>query len=273
MYVLIVGIIIVLVVVVVCAGAGTASSLSRATTTHRGAHGMTEEEKTVEQNRQWLAERWARADEERASGDLISAPNWFFDDVTEAQLRRLEETGVEITKGRPTKGQASDLIGLFEPVEPECEEILRFFKVSRRGMNQSRARHEVGRLLADPESRNTWANRPATAMELEFYRFIGEKPPKGVTHMEAASFQSKHVDALPDDHRLLDEWESYESIWDELSDRDLREDYEIKSVSLSLFRKAVGELRQEGKTLSELAANIDVVVDRIVELKPDIRKA
>ena len=116
-------------------------------------------------------------------------------------------------------------------------------------------------------------NRPATVMELEFYRFVGERPPRSVTHMKAASFQSEYLDSLPDDDILLEEWESYESIWDELSDRDLREDYGIKRVRLSLLRKAVGELRQEGKTLSELAANINLVIDRIVELKPDIRKA
>lgn len=273
MYVLILGIVIVLAIMLFRAGRPTASPSSRATTARRGARGMTEEEKIVEQNREWLAERWAKANEEKAKGNLITVPNWFFDDVTEPQLRRLGETGIEITKGRPTKGQASDLIGLFEPVEPECEDVLRFFKVSLRGMNQSHARHEVGSLLADPERRNAWVNRPATAIQLEFYRFVGERPPKGITHMEAASFQSKYISALPDDDNLLDEWESYESIWDELNDRDMREYYEIKSVSLSLLRDAVGELRKEGKTLSELASSVDVVVDKIVELKPEIRKA
>src|SRR5690554_7519764 len=48
----------------------------------------------------------------------VSVPGWYNEQVTEAQLQRLRDDGIRLP-GRPiTKGQASDLIGLGETVEP-----------------------------------------------------------------------------------------------------------------------------------------------------------
>lgn len=70
----------------------------------------TKEEQILEENMVWLREKWELANKEREAGEIKTVPNWFFDDVTERQLRKLEEIGGTIKGGRPTKGQASDMI-------------------------------------------------------------------------------------------------------------------------------------------------------------------
>jgi hypothetical protein len=100
---------------------------------------VSKEEKILNENMAWLEERWEIAKKERDTGKLVTVPHWFFEDVTDRQLQKIEEMGLKIKGGRPSKGEASDIIGLFEPVEEENEEILRFFKAPMKGMNQSRA--------------------------------------------------------------------------------------------------------------------------------------
>ncbi len=175
-------------------------------------------QRILNENITWLRERWDAAYSEESDGSSIF-PEWFYDEVTDRQLRRINEMGLTISGGKPSKGQASDIIGLFEPVDDTDAEKLRFFNIGRTGMNQSRARHEVARLFADPANVESWENRPATPWQREFFRFMGWKVPKGLSHKEA---QAREAEAEKDD--LFDEWVAFSNLWDELCDQDMRED-------------------------------------------------
>lgn len=231
------------------------------------------EEQILNDNLPWLRNRWSLAKSERAAGELSSVPHWFFDEITERQIRKIEEIGLTIKGNLPTKGEASDLIGLFESAEDEAIEILRFFKISLKGMNQSRARHEVDALLKSPENLEKWKNRPASAMQKEFYRFFALKAPQGLTHEVASTAITDFKEKLSDeDKERLDEWDTFEDIYDEINDPDYREDYDLKSISISLYRSAMDKLKSEGKTIKDISDDRDIVVDTIIKIKPEIQK-
>lgn len=167
----------------------------------------------------WLSSRWAEANRELEAGDLKSFPSWFFDEVTERQTSLLTSKGISLTGGQLSKGQASDLIGLFFPIDEDDKEVLKFFKVPTKGLNQTTARAEVGKLQADPETATAWSRRPAEPKQKEFYRFFGLKVPGGLTHADAEDFMGKHQQTLASQQH--DEWDSYKAILDELSDKDV----------------------------------------------------
>ena len=224
-------------------------------------------------NAGWLQTRWAEANRERESGELKRFPRWFFEPPTEPQLQRIRESGV-VPMENLTKGQASDIIGLLEPVEQENEDILRFFKVPVKGMNQSRARHEVAQLLADPEKHQAWHQRPAEMLQKEFYRFFDLKVPSRLTYMDAERTIREHREQLEDANSpLLDEWDSFEMICTDLLDADTCETYNLRKPTIVFIRAAIDALRKSGRTLTECGDDLQVVVDKLVELKPDLRRS
>jgi hypothetical protein len=143
-------------------------------------------ERVFNENRVWLENRWQSIEE---NTDLVSS--WYFDAPTERQIERLQDQGLQLTKNKLTKGQVSDLIGLFEKPEEDELEILKFFKHNTKGYTQTRARHEILALFLKQENKEKWENRPADVLEKEFYRFIGQKVPTGLTKPQAIQFQSE----------------------------------------------------------------------------------
>lgn len=223
----------------------------------------------------FLRSQWAVAEKERADGATSTFPSWFFDPATDRQLRRLAEGGARI-EGRLTKGAASDLIGLGEPVDEDQTEVLKFFKVSTRGQNQTLARYECKRLLADPANKAAWDARPASAMQKEFLKFCGIPAPKGITMLDAQAaaiaFKARAVKDASVDAKL-DEWRCFEVVVEELWDAEVREEYEIKKPSLAAIRTAFDALVASGKTIEELSTEIDLVVEKLIELKPDLARS
>ena len=79
---------------------------------------LLEFERTFKEFESRLKRLWKQAEEERRHHqDNRRFPDWYYEDVTPAQERRLVEMRVEITEGHLTKGMASDIIGLMEPPE------------------------------------------------------------------------------------------------------------------------------------------------------------
>ena len=115
----------------------------------------------VDDNQGWLHERWLRADAAQAGGDHREFPSWYFDPVTPPQLERIQGLHLQVHGGDLTKGAASDLIGLFEPVEEKDAEVCRFFHVEIPAQlrNETRGRMEATRLLADPANAAAWESR------------------------------------------------------------------------------------------------------------------
>ena len=227
-------------------------------------------DRTVEANMEWLRDRWAQADRERGAGELKSFPAWYFDAVTERQLERLKNHGVTPPRGL-TKGRASDLIGLFTPPAPEDEEVLRFFKAPMRGMSESKTRHEVARLMSDAKNVEAWNGRPADTMQREFFRFFGLKMPKDMTCVQAKGLIEEQSGKLAQtDSAKLDEWESFVSIVTDLNDPETREDHELKKVPLSTLRAVLDALQTEGHSLSDLAGDLSLVAEKLLEMKPEL---
>jgi hypothetical protein len=185
----------------------------------------------------------------------------------------MHRDGISVSGIGLTKGKASDLIGLLEPVEEKQEAILRFFKVPLRGMNQSRAIYEVSKLFADTKNVEAWKQRPAEPLQKEFLRFFDMKCPKGLTCVEAERLINDCRVNLSKEHSpKLDEWSSFESIVTDLEDKETRDDYDLNKPGLSVLRAAIDALRKEGNSMDDLAGDIDMVAQKLIELKPELEK-
>jgi hypothetical protein len=232
---------------------------------------VTNKNKATGQNDvRWLEERWKLAQEHLASGTSQMFPEWYFDEATDRQLEKIKEFGLS---SEITKGQASDLIGMHEPAEQESLEVLKFFKVPTRGMKQTQARHEVALIFEDKEKVQAWKDRPPSAAQKEFFKFFGIKLAKGTTHEQTTALIKKHESEMSDknDPRLM-EWNAFEQIIDELKDPDFRENYEIKKPSATLIKQAMGELQKDGNSYQEISDDIDMLINKLIELKPEIER-
>jgi hypothetical protein len=116
-------------------------------------------QKVYDNNIDWLQKRWDRVRKEKASGMLRTVDWWYFDDATDKQLSRIKRMGLNLSAARITEGQASDIIGLYEPAEAKNAAILSNHNIPLNGMNQTRAREIVATLLKDlVETRRGTAN-------------------------------------------------------------------------------------------------------------------
>jgi len=263
----VIGIIVVLVILYFLFSKSSSTKLSKSTAS------KTKEERILESNMPWLKARWEMADKDREAGSTAIFSDWYFEDPTERQLAKLDDIGIVVKSGDMTKGQASDLIGLFEDPESFQEDVIKFFKVPMKGMNETKARHEASILLSDPEKKEAFENRAASTMEKEFYKFFNLKIPQGLKHKDADKFINEQLEKFDEEEpQKCDEWDAYENMYDELSDADYREDYNIKKVSLSLYREAIQALKKEGKSLTEVYDDIDMLIEKLIELKPDIER-
>ena len=222
---------------------------------------------------QWLEERWKLAEEHRKAGDRSIFPEWYYDPMTSSQKKWLEKEGIQVDQPL-TKGQASDLIDLHHPPSVQQLEILRFFKKPLPDdLNHTRAAHEIALLFRDPEKQRSWLRRPASQLQRERARFFGVKFPKGVTESQAELLISDKVSVLEEkgDPRV-DEWDSIENIIHRLSDeQDLKEVFSIKKPGIDLIITALERLREEGQSYVQSEDNIESVVQKLVELKPDLK--
>ncbi len=217
----------------------------------------------------YVKARWREAEHERDTGALSTFPDWFFDPVTPRQLERLKKDGTAVSGGQLSKGAASDLIGLKEPLEEDDVEVLKFFKVPLRGMSQTLGRYEVKRLLSTAENLAAWESRPAEPMQREYLKFYGLAVPKALTRVDAAKAiaahqqQSRGKDSVKDE-----EWSTFESVASDLMDRETREDYDIKKPTLSSIRDAIAAVRARGEDPEDL----QLVVDQLLETKPELSR-
>ena len=215
----------------------------------------------------WLQERWELA-QRLGVGDVF--PAWYFDEMTESQGRRLEEDGRRYS-GQLTKGQASDLIGLGEQPDEEDREVLRFFKRPLRGMNETRARHEIALLFREEANRKAWADRPATTRQREFFRFFGMKPAAGLLKREADQQIAERLKKAQESNDPRGEqWRIYNAVLDDFDDPDFRDGYNIRKPSAPTIRKAVDALLADGTTWNELDS--DRVADHLVEMDPGLER-
>lgn len=156
------------------------------------------------------------------------------------------------------------------PIDEGDKEELRFFKIPIKGLNKTTARAEVVKLQADPERAAAWDQRPAEAIQKEFYKFFGVKVPRGLTYSAADIYIGKHQLTL--DSQQLSNWSSYQSILNELLDKDTRDSYYIKKPSVATIRAAIAALRQSGVSLSKLEGDLEIVAQKLIELQPELER-
>lgn len=116
------------------------------------------------------------------------------------------------------------------------------------------------------------AEGPPSDEQKEFAWFLGSKLSKGTTYKEAeAQLRTAREQLYAQDSAKAQEWEAYWRICEELDDAENRKDfYGIKSIRRSILREAVSDLRQSGVAIADLAANPQMVVDKILEQRPEL---
>ncbi len=222
----------------------------------------------------WLGEKWSLAEECRDEGHPL-IPNWFYHNPTDAQLRRLDYLGVAVDG--LTKGMASDIMGLVEPMDDEHRAILKFFGVPLKGVGKSEAAYRIGLILSEPENQERFDNRPATVMQKDMFRFFGRKPPSGVTNRHAKLLEDELYELIDehDDADLaarMDRWDAYCEAFEELCDAEVRNDYGIKKPSLSLYREAYAVLVESNKIEADGGFDFVEIVKALIQIKPEIEK-
>lgn len=116
-------------------------------------------------------------------------------------------------------------------------------------------------------------NKPANAAQKDFLRFFGLPLPRGMTRGQAEKAITEHRGKLEsEDKSMLDEYDAYQEICDEFDDSDFLSDHELKSVSPALLKEALDDLQRRGSTMRSMVDNLDAVVEKIVALKPSVRK-
>jgi HIRAN domain len=183
--------------------------------------------------------------------------------------------GQEWTLGYLPKELAREIVnsGIFEEVKPRLDRVW-----VQSPSSGSKSYVEVNFQLLAPKAtvkgqREAQENKPATAEQRRFFRFFGLPIRKGLTVREAAQKISEHENALRAANDIaLEDWEGLETIENDFEDKDFRETYDIKSLPNALLKQALDALQAEGRTLRHLAANEDEIVDKLLEMKPDLAR-
>ncbi len=107
------------------------------------------------------------------------------------------------------------------------------------------------------------------AMQKECLRFFGLAVPRGVTFENAEKLIEGHRAALDDtDSKRADEWDAFELVVGNLSDRENRADYGIKKPTLAAIRQAFDALLADGTAAEDI--DDQLVVEKLLELKPEL---
>lgn len=111
-------------------------------------------------------------------------------------------------------------------------------------------------------------NKAATDVQKYYFKFFDIPLPKELTSGAADSQIAEHKKTVTEQE--LTEWVAYQSILTEFDDPDFRESYELKKVSKTVLLSALNALHDSGKSYEYLDSNIDEVVDKLIEMKPDL---
>lgn len=224
----------------------------------------------VENFPSWLVDRWKTIDERNQTNQPNIVPKWYFDEASPAQLSLLQQQKIRAFPANITKGKASDLIGLHAEAETKELEILKFFKVPTKSVKQTQARHVIATLFLQPENKDAWNNRPPTTLQKAGLKFFKIKAPESMTATAVENLINNHIKTLNEDDLTWSTWSAIESLYEELSDKETRENFGIKKPSINLLVRTVQQLVKEGKKPAALELDIDAVVERLIETEPEI---
>lgn len=116
-------------------------------------------------------------------------------------------------------------------------------------------------------------NKPADAGQKLFYKFFELPIPKGLTTEQATKnineYRDKMIAQYPSQY---DEYINYLNILEEFDEKEFRSSYEVKKPSMAVLNEALYQLKQEGNTYADLHIEIEDVVDRVIKLKPELKR-
>jgi len=114
------------------------------------------------------------------------------------------------------------------------------------------------------------SNQPACPSEKDYFKFFGLPIPKELTTGQAQKTIAAHKVNSTSEQQA--EWDGYVTLLDEFNDVDFRDLYDLRKVSKGSLLDAISRLKQEGKSYRYLADNIEEVVDKLIELKPELER-
>lgn len=132
---------------------------------------------------------------------------------------------------------------------------------------ETTTKREVAKISADPQKGAAWDQRPANALRREWSRFLKGKPPPNLSFSIAKAFSQNRGNV---DKSLWWQWRLYEALYEKINEAYFREASGIKTVSQA-YRAAIEELTKTGQQLEPLEP--DRVVEKILEMRPELRKA
>lgn len=120
----------------------------------------------------------------------------------------------------------------------------------------------------DKHKYNNYLNeQPASKEQKDYLTFFSIPMSKGLNSGQAEALISEHEKTASE--LELDEWNNFQNILEYFKD-DLRETDGIKKVSESLLVEVLKQLKQEGNSYERLYEDIDEVVERLIEIKPEL---
>lgn len=217
----------------------------------------------------FLRERWENVF--LPDGSIADGyPTWYGDPVTDAQLNKLQELGIEVS-GTTNKGQASNIIGLFYPVEEKNKEILRFLKIEIKGHNQTTARYVAQEeLWSNEENLTRWHVRPLKGIRRDFFQFMNIPAPTNVTVQQLDEIENNLTEKQLESKEYL-EYEMYVDTYDDITSSDEWKDYLKRKPNLKLYKEIWATLRDEGTDMQDVSAYeiFDAIVDKYPELEAE----
>lgn len=222
----------------------------------------------LEADREILNARKKAAEKQAQTGEDLGFPAWFYEEPSEAQLKRLKEDGVPRSMLKKlTKGGASDLIGIMCGPEDENLEALRFFKAWDPSLSQTAVRERLRVIFLSEENSERWRTRPPTTTMKAFAAAYELKLPTKA-NIETAS---KAIDEfIGEDEIKSDALDCIDSIIDELDDADIRrDDLEIRKPTQRSIVQAFKDIGREEIEAGDVT--VDVVAEALLERNPALR--
>ncbi|MGV8310994.1 HIRAN domain-containing protein [Pseudomonas aeruginosa] len=111
---------------------------------------------------------------------------------------------------------------------------------------------------------------PATAIQKEMVRYLGQRAPRGLSRGQAESLRAKaHQEA---GSRYV-QWVVLEEIIEHLHSEDGRDEFfEIKKPSIKAIREAFEHFLGEGKSPNEIRDDLDELVEHMIDQNPNLEK-
>ena len=116
-------------------------------------------------------------------------------------------------------------------------------------------------------------NEIATPNQKEFLKFFKITIPKNLTTSQAKKIINEHTKKLEkEDPQQLQEFNSYDYIFEQFEDKDFREDNMIKKINKTIIHEALNKLIQQEKTYHYLSENPEEIVELILTNHPDLTR-